>query len=152
MTVDSRFAGYTSPQPLLTHETPPVRTDPARRSNKHARLPRWAWLICLVGGATAYWAVGSFLLGQLFLPKLQDLFEDPGAFNTDNVQEVAPFVLLFIPAILGWLGTREMLRIVFDGRRDGHEPALILKNLGLYLLSTLALLVAAFFFGNKGRR
>jgi len=124
----------------------------AKRSSKHARLPRWAWLICLLGGAAAYWAVGSFLEGERFLPKLQDLFEDPGAFNADNMEEVAPFVLLFIPAVLGGFGTREMLRILFDGRRDGHEPALILKNLGLYLLSTLALLVAAFFSSSKGRR
>jgi len=129
-----------------------VRTEPARRSSKHARLPRWAWLVCVFGGAVTYWAVGSFLEGERFVPKLQDLFDDPGAFNTDNMEEVAPFVLLLIPAILGGFGTREMLRIVFDGRRDGHEPALIAKNLGLYLLSTLALLVAAFFSSGKGRR
>jgi hypothetical protein len=107
------------------------------------RLPRWTLAVIVLGGVLTYVAVGVLLQGVRFVPDLQRLLEDPGAFVQGGPEAVAPFVLLFIPAVLGALGTRGMLRVLVAGLRRGDPPATIAKALAMYLGSLLVLVVVA---------
>jgi hypothetical protein len=130
-----------------------MRSRSSNRSRKHARLPPWTWPVCVAGGIVTYFVAGNLLQGERFISDLWELlFDYTESVVSSDAERIAPYVLLFIPAVLGALGTREMLRIVFDGIRDGHSPASICKNIALYLGSLLMLLIAAFFFGNTRTR
>ncbi len=71
----------------------------------------------LAGGVLTYYAVGLLLIWSPFVPDLQRLIADPQAFVSgySGAEVMAPFVLLLVPAVLGALGTRAMLRTLFAG-------------------------------------
>ncbi len=103
----------------------------------------------LAGGVLSYACVGSLLLGNHFGGGLEDLWRDPVAFLHSGTETVAPYVLLLIVAILGAIFTREGVRVVFRGRLRGDPPATIVKDLALYLLSTLVLILVGLFTSSR---
>lgn len=113
------------------------------------RIPPWSWLLVLAGGAITYVGVGVLLEGGRFVHMLEDFLESPERYTAGNPEMYAPFVLLFIPAVLGALATRTMIRIVVAGVREGKAPGDITKSLGIYLAGSLVLVVLALFSSSK---
>ncbi len=101
----------------------------------------------LGGGVATYFAVGQLLLGSVFIPDLQALLRDPKTFTSGifGAEPVAPYLLLLIPGVLGALGARAMLRIVFAGVRRGDSHASIVKALAWYLAGIFWLFLIAMF-------
>lgn len=113
------------------------------------RIPAWSWLLVLAGGAITYVGVGVLLEGARFVHMLEDFLESPERYTAGNPEMYAPFVLLFIPAVLGALGTRTMIRIVVAGVREGKTPGDIVKRLAWYLAGSLVLVVLAMYSSSK---
>lgn len=103
----------------------------------------------LAGGVLTFYAVGSLLIGSLFVLDLPRLIPNPQTFFTgySGAELMAPFVLLLVSAVLGALGTRAIPRTLFVGLRNGDAPTSIAKALTLHLLVALAL-----FSGSRGRQ
>ncbi len=122
------------------------------KTRSQPQLPIWSPIAIVAGGVLTYCGVGVLLVGIRFVADLQRAFGDPTAFVHGDPESIAPFVLLLIPAVLGSLATRELLRIVVGGHRDGSSPQLIARAIAAFLVSVLILLVAAFFSSGRTRR
>lgn len=110
-------------------------------TKKHdSRLPRWTWALILAGGVLAYVGTGTLLQGARFEADLDNMWQRPEGISAEIV---APYVLLVIPAVLGALWTREAVRIVFQGMAREDPPAKIAKDIALYALSYLVLILVA---------
>ena len=106
-----------------------------------SRLPRWTWGPIALGGVLAYFGIGMLLQGRRFWPDVESLWQDPRAFASGGAEVMAPFLLLFVPAVLGGLWTRDTLRVVFTGLRRGDPPLVIAKDVALYALSFVILIL-----------
>jgi uncharacterized membrane protein len=125
-----------------------VRRAEARKGGTRkpdSRLPRWTYVTILAGGVVAYVAVGTLLLGHAFGEGLAQLFTEPAAFARGGAEAVAPFVLLLVPAVLGGIFTRDALRIVVRGLRRGDATHVVAKELAIFILSFLVLVVVGLF-------
>ena len=111
----------------------------------------WLWIVIVKGGLVTYAGVGSFLLGPRFQGGLELLWQDPAAFLAGGAEEVAPFVLLLIPAVLGAIWTRETLRLVLRGVHKGDSPATIAKDVVGFILSVVVLIVVALLSSSRRR-
>lgn len=118
----------------------------------HPHLPIWSYFVIAAGGALTYLGVGILLLGFRFIADLNSLLGDAQAFVGADPELMAPFVLLLIPAVLGAVATRALLRIVIGGLRHGDSTGMIAKAIGAFLVSALLLVVVAFFTSGRGRR
>lgn len=107
--------------------------------------------VIVAGGAITYLSVGAILEGARFERDLISFLSNPSGYTAGDPAMAAPFVLILIPAVLGALGTREMLRIVFLGLRKGDPPLAIVKAVALYLAGTLVLVLVALFTTNRPR-
>jgi mannitol-specific phosphotransferase system IIBC component len=116
------------------------------------RLPLWSFIAIAAGGVITYCGVGILLIGFRFWSDLQSLLGDPVAFVAGDPELLAPFVLLLVPAILGAIATRALLRIVIGGLRDGDSPGIIAKAIAIFLASALLLVIAALFTSQNVRR
>jgi hypothetical protein len=54
---------------------------------------------------------------------------------------VAPLVLLLVPAVLAGIWTRDTLRVVFTGLRRGDPPLIIAKDVAVYAISFVILII-----------
>jgi hypothetical protein len=113
------------------------RSGPKKRDS---RLPRWTWALIVAGGVLAYVGTGTLLQGARFEADLDNMWQRPEGISPEIV---APYVLLVIPAVLGALWTREALRMVFQGIAREDPPAKIAKDIALYALSYVVLILAA---------
>jgi hypothetical protein len=113
-----------------------------------SRLPGWAPVLIVAGGILAYVGVGKFLLGPRF-QEIEGLWQDPRAFLNSGGETVFPYVLLFIPAVLGAVFTRDALRVIFRGLRQGDAPLTIAKDVVLYLLGMAFLVLVGLFSSGK---
>ena len=116
------------------------------------RLPRWSYVLIAAGGLLTYFCAGFLSTGARFMEDLKSAIEDPGAFSAGNPELLAPFFLLLIPAVLGCFGTRELLRIVVRGRKNGDSMKVIATAIGGLLLAVLVYVVLALFSGGVSRR
>ena len=122
-----------------------------RQRKRDSRLPRWTWGVIAAGGVLSYVGVGSLLLGNRFY-EIEGLWRDPAAFVRSGTETVVPYVLLLIPAVLGAIAAREALRVIFRGRLRGDPPATIVKDVALYLLGIVFLILVALYTSPVPRR
>lgn len=115
-----------------------------RQKKPDTRLPAWTQLVIVAGGIAAYVGVGMFLLGNRFR-EIEGLWVDARVFFHQGSEVVAPYVLLLIPAVLGAFFTRDALRVIFRGLRKGDDPLIIAKDVGVYLLGSVVLVLLALF-------
>jgi hypothetical protein len=124
---------------------PSVSTRASRESGQprkpDSRLPRWTWGLIVAGGALGYLGVGMLLEGRRFWPKLDGLWQDPGGFAGGGAEVLAPLVLLLVPAVLAGIWTRDTLRVVFTGLRRGDPPLIIAKDVAVYAISFVILIL-----------
>lgn len=91
----------------------------------------------------SYSGVALLLHGHRLYADLASVEADAAAWFAASPENWAPYLLMLIPAVIGGVWTREALQTVFAGRRRGDPPLRILRDLTLYVLSNLALLIAA---------
>jgi len=111
-----------------------------------SRLPRWTWFVIVIGGVLAYVGVGILLEGPRFAGNLDNLWQRPEGADPETV---APYVLLIIPAVLGAIWTRDTFRVIFKGLRRGDAPATIAKDVALFALSFVVLILVALFSSSR---
>lgn len=111
------------------------------RRKPDSRLPRWTWAVVVAGGILAYVCVGVLLEGPRFWAGIERFWASPAAFVTDDTETRSPYVLLLVPAVLGGFWTRENLGVVFRGLRRGDDPVTIAKDVALYALSFVVLIL-----------
>lgn len=121
------------------------------RQKRDSRLPRWTWAAIFTAGVLAYVGVGTLLLGPGFRAGIEDLWRSPGAFASSGAETVAPFVLLLIPAILGVIWTRDTFRVVLRGLHRGDPPMTIAKEVALFALSFVVLMLVGLFTSSRPR-
>jgi hypothetical protein len=126
-----------------------VRRSGRRPPKPDSRLPRWTVALILAGGVLTYLGVGSLLLGNRFGSDFESLFLVSGGFAQGSVETIAPFVLLLIPAVLGALWTRETCRVIFRGIRRGDPAPTIAKEVALFALSSLVLVLAGLYSSSR---
>ncbi len=120
-----------------------ARRGPRDRDHQPDRLPGWTWLLVVLGGVMSYVGVAVLLHGHRLHADLASVEADAASWFAASPENWAPYLLMLIPAVIGGVWTREALQTIAAGRRRGDPPLRILRDLGLYLLSNLALLIAA---------
>ena len=115
------------------------------------RLPLWGQLAVIGGAVLTYFVVGTFLHSPMFRVDLERLATDPGAWTDASAETIAPFVLLLIPAILGGIGTRAVLRRILAGIHAGEPIESIAKAVGGQLVGGVLLVAAALWTDTVGR-
>ena len=108
-----------------------------------SRLPPWTWGPILGGGILAYLGVGALLLGNRFGPDFDSLWLSSQDVTRSQAEAFAPYVLLLVPAILGAIWTRDTVRLIFQGLRRGDPPTVIAKDVALFALSAVVLILVA---------
>jgi hypothetical protein len=120
-------------------------------SKGDSRLPGWTRVAVLAGGLLAYVGVGVLLMAPHFRGDLDTFWHEPGAFTSAGIEHVAPYVLLLVPAVLGGIWTRDSLRVVFQGMARGDSPITIARDVALYALSFIVLILAGLFANSKAQ-
>jgi hypothetical protein len=105
--------------------------------------------VIAAGAVLAYVGLGMLLQGQRFLPDLETLFRAPQVLTSGGVETVGPFVLLLLPAFWAGVWTRDALRLIFKGLRAGDPPLTILKDVAVYAIGCVILIVLAFTSSSK---
>lgn len=126
-----------------------VRRSGRRPPKPDSRLPSWTSAVILAGGVLTYLGVGKLLLGNRLGADFESVFLTSGGFANNGVETIAPFVLLLIPAVLGALWTRATCRLIFRGLRRGDPPEAIAKEVALFALSSVVLILVALFTSSR---
>ena len=114
------------------------------KERRQPQLRSWMHGVIAAGGLLTYYVAGLLLLGAGFIADLQSLLADPAAIAGADAEQMAPYVLLVIPAVLGAITTRALLRIVIGGLARGEPLGMIAKAVGVFLASLVVLVVVAF--------